>query len=89
MVNLKSMREIGLMRRAGIAVWEAHQIAARMVRPGATTAAIDRAIAEHFERLGAQPLFKNYPNTVRNKPPFPRGNDGAWSRRPFSVLRQR
>ena len=21
--------------------------------------------------MGAQPLFKNYPNTVRNKPPFP------------------
>jgi methionyl aminopeptidase len=71
MVNLKSMREIALMRRAGLAVWEAHQIAARMVRPGATTAAIDRAIAEHFERLGGQPLFKNYPNSVRNKPPFP------------------
>jgi methionyl aminopeptidase len=71
MVNLKSTREIGLMRRAGIAVWEAHQIAARMVRPGATTAAIDREIARHFEALGAQPLFKNYPNTVRNKPPFP------------------
>ena len=71
MVNLKSTREIALMRRAGLAVWEAHQIAARMVRPGVTTAAIDRAIAEHFERLGGQPLFKNYPNSVRNKPPFP------------------
>ncbi len=71
MVNLKSMREIALMRRAGLAVWEAHQIADRMVRPGATTAAIDRAIAEHFERLGGQPLFKNYPNSTRNKPPFP------------------
>lgn len=71
MVNLKSMREIALMRRAGLAVWEAHQIASRMVRPGATTAAIDRAVAEHFERLGGQPLFKNYPNSTRNKPPFP------------------
>jgi methionyl aminopeptidase len=71
MVSLKSTREIALMRRAGLAVWEAHQIAARMVRPGATTAAIDRAIAEHFERLGGQPLFKNYPNPTRGKPPFP------------------
>jgi len=71
MVNLKSTREIALMRRAGIAVWQAHQIAARMVKPGITTAAIDREIAAHFEQLGAQPLFKNYPNTVRNKPPFP------------------
>jgi methionyl aminopeptidase len=71
MVSLKSTREIALMRRAGLAVWEAHQIAAKMVRPGATTAAIDHAIGEHFERLGAQPLFKNYPNNIRNKPPFP------------------
>ena len=71
MVNLKSTREIALMRRAGLAVWQAHQIATRMVRPGATTAAIDRAIAEHFEKLGAQPLFMNYPNSIRNKPSFP------------------
>ncbi|HMP05497.1 MAG TPA: type I methionyl aminopeptidase [Lacipirellulaceae bacterium] len=71
MVNLKSTREIALMRRAGLAVWEAHQIARRMIRPGVTTAAIDRAVAEHFERLGGQPLFKNYPNSTRNKPPFP------------------
>ena len=35
MVNLKSTREIALMRRAGLAVWQAHQIAARMVKPGA------------------------------------------------------
>lgn len=71
MVNLKSMREIGLMRRAGLAVWQAHQIAREMVRPGATTAEIDHAIAEHFAQLGAEPLFKNYPNSIRNKPPFP------------------
>ena len=71
MVNLKSMREIGLMRRAGLAVWQAHQIAAQMVRPGVTTAEIDDAIADHFAQLGAEPLFKNYPNSIRNKPPFP------------------
>src|SRR5690349_16320472 len=71
MVNLKSMREIGLMRRAGLAVWQAHQIAKQMVRPGATTAEIDHAIGEHFAQLGAEPLFKNYPNSIRNKPAFP------------------
>ena len=71
MVNLKSMREIGLMRKAGLAVWKAHQIAGSMIRPGATTAAIDRAVAEYFAGLEAEPLFKNYPNSIRNKPPFP------------------
>ena len=70
-IELKSKREIGLMRKAGLAVWQAHQIAVEMIRPGATTAAIDRAVEEHFSRLGATPLFKNYPNTGRNKRPFP------------------
>ena len=70
-IELKSKREIGLMRRSGLAVWKAHQIASEMVRPGATTAQIDRAVEEHFDRLGATPLFKNYPNSSRNKRPFP------------------
>lgn len=70
-IELKSKREIGLMRKAGIAVWQAHNIASEMVRPGATTAQIDRAVEAHFERLGATPLFKNYPNTGRFKRPFP------------------
>ena len=33
-IELKSKREIGLMRRAGLAVWQAHKIAAEIVRPG-------------------------------------------------------
>jgi methionyl aminopeptidase len=70
-IELKSRREIGLMRKAGIAVWQAHRIASEMVRPGATTAQIDRAVEAHFDRLGATPLFKNYPNTGRYKRPFP------------------
>jgi methionyl aminopeptidase len=70
-IELKSKREIGLMRKAGLAVWQAHQIAVEMVVPGATTAQIDRAVEEHFNRLGATPLFKNYPNTGRHKRPFP------------------
>ena len=70
-IELKSNREIGLMRKAGLAVWQAHQIAAKMVAPGVTTAEIDREFEAHFERLGATPLFKNYPNSSRGKRPFP------------------
>jgi len=70
-IELKSDREIGLMRKAGIAVWQAHQIARRMVKPGATTAEIDREFEKHFDALGALPLFKNYPNSTRGKRPFP------------------
>lgn len=59
------------MRRAGIAVWRAHQIAGEMMVPGATTRAIDKAVADYFQQLGATPLFLNYPNSTPNKPSFP------------------
>ena len=71
MIQLKSPREIGLMRQAGLAVWRAHQIVGEMIRPGATTAEIDRAVEQHFDGLGAVPLFKNYPNSAKKKRPFP------------------
>lgn len=71
MIQLKSQREIALMRRAGLAVWQAHQIVSRLVAPGVTTAELDAAIADHFRKLGATPLFYQYPHTDEGKPPFP------------------
>jgi methionyl aminopeptidase len=70
-IQLKSDREISLMRTAGIAVWQAHQIAQRMVAPGVSTLEIDRAITEYFAKLNAEPLFKNYPHHQKGKPRFP------------------
>ncbi|MEM8866480.1 MAG: type I methionyl aminopeptidase [Planctomycetota bacterium] len=70
-VELKSKREIGLMRQAGLAVWQAHQIVAEMIAPGVTTGEIDAAIEAHFDRLGATPLFKDYPHHDKGKRPFP------------------
>jgi len=70
-IELKSIREIGLMRRSGLAVWQAHQIALKMVAPGMTTVEIDREVEKHFAALVAKPLFKNYPNSTRGKKPFP------------------
>jgi methionyl aminopeptidase len=69
--NLKSNREITLMRKAGIVVWEAHQLVAQMIQPGVTTAELDDAVKRLFLEHGAVPLFKNYPNTDKGKPPFP------------------
>jgi methionyl aminopeptidase len=66
-VNLRSPREIALMRRSGLVVWAAHQLAASLVRPGATTGEIDAAVEAFFERHGAIPLFKGVPGKV----PFP------------------
>ncbi|MCX7425280.1 MAG: type I methionyl aminopeptidase [Planctomycetia bacterium] len=64
---LRSAREIGLMRKAGLLVWEAHQLAASMLRPGVATAEIDAAVERFFAENGAEPLFKGVPGRV----PFP------------------
>ncbi len=71
MLNLKSDREIGLMRQAGLCVWQAHQLVRDVVRPGATTGDVDAVISDYFARCGAEPLFLNYPNQEVGKVPFP------------------
>ena len=65
---LRSLREINLMRRAGLLVWEAHQLVASMIKPGVTTLELDRAVEEFFARHNAVPLFKGVPG---DKSPFP------------------
>lgn len=67
MVNLRSVREIAAMRRAGLLVWGAHQLAKSMVRPGVTTGEIDAAVEQFFTEKGAVPLFKGVPGKI----PFP------------------
>ena len=66
-IILRSAREIALMRKAGLVVWEAHQLAASMLRPGATTGEIDAAVEQFFQQNHAIPLFKGVPGRV----PFP------------------
>jgi len=66
-VNLRSAREIAAMRRAGLLVWGAQQVAASMIAPGVTTGAIDQAVEVFFMERGAEPLFKGVPGKV----PFP------------------
>jgi methionyl aminopeptidase len=55
------------MRKAGLLVWQSHQLAAAMIRPGVTTAEIDAVIDRFFAEHNAVPLFKGVPGTV----PFP------------------
>jgi methionyl aminopeptidase len=70
-IQLKSEREISLMRQAGICVWQAHQKVAQVVAPGVTTAEINAVIDEHFRQCGAEPLFKDYPHQNSGRPAFP------------------
>jgi len=55
------------MRRAGLLVWQAHQLVASMIRPGITTGELDAAVEGFFRQRGAVPLFKGVPGKV----PFP------------------
>jgi methionyl aminopeptidase len=64
---LRSLREIALLRQTGLVVWEAHRLAASMVRPGVTTAEIDAAVERFFAEHNVEPLFKGVPGPV----PFP------------------
>jgi methionyl aminopeptidase len=65
--ELKSPREIALMREAGKVVAEAIRLCRIMAKPGVRTLEIDRAVEAVYARHGAIPLFKGYPGKV----PFP------------------
>jgi methionyl aminopeptidase len=68
--ELKSPRELALMREAGKLVAEALRLCRELCKPGVRTVEIDRAVEAHFTKYGALPLFKGYggPNP---KFPFP------------------
>src|SRR5271165_5997145 len=66
--ELKSAREIGLMREAGKVVAEALRMCREMAKPGVRTIEIDRAVEALFAKYGAISLFKGYPG---EKTPFP------------------
>lgn len=58
MISIKSDREIQLMRKAGQAVSLILDELERFVRPGVTTADIDRLAEQKCEELGVKPAFK-------------------------------
>ncbi len=65
--DLKTPDQIQRMREAGLLVWEAHQIAARLVRPGVPTREIDAAVESFLLKRKAIPVFKGVPGKV----PYP------------------
>ena len=65
--ELKTARELGLMREAGKLVARALKICRDMARPGVRTLDIDQAVEKFYTQHGAIPLFKGYPGRV----PFP------------------
>jgi methionyl aminopeptidase len=60
LIILKSPEEIDKMRRAGRIVAATREKVAAAVRPGMTTAELDRIGEEHIRESGAVPNFKGY-----------------------------
>jgi methionyl aminopeptidase len=65
-ITLKSKREISEMREAGRIVARVHQALEEMIRPGITTAELDKRAEEIIRADGAIPAFLGYPHTGRN-----------------------
>lgn len=65
-IELKTERELGLMREAGRVNALALEAAKAAIRPGVTTAEIDQAAATTLKKLGAKPAFLGY-----GQPPYP------------------
>lgn len=68
--EIKSLREIEVMRAAGRVVAEALARVESMVAPGVTTAELDRAAAEVIRKAGAESAFQGY-HPPQSPYPFP------------------
>lgn len=60
MIIVKSPRELELMRVAGKIVAEVLALLEKRIRPGVTTAELDRLAEQECRRQGAEPAFKGY-----------------------------
>jgi methionyl aminopeptidase len=60
MIVCKSAAELELMREAGRIVAETHRLLRQAIRPGVTTAELDRLAEEYIRSRGAVPSFKGY-----------------------------
>jgi methionyl aminopeptidase len=71
MIVIKSERELALMRDAGKIVAELLQELKEAIRPGVTTAQLDKKASDVLKKHSATSPFYNYPNHERGKRPFP------------------
>jgi methionyl aminopeptidase len=68
--ELKSVREIGLMREAGKLVARALRLCREMAKPGVKTVDINKAVEDLYAAHNATPLFKGY-DPAGTGHPFP------------------
>ena len=60
MINIKSQREIELMKIAGNIVYQTHQHIKSLIKPGASILDIDTEAEKFIISKGAKPSFKGY-----------------------------
>lgn len=60
MINIKSSRDLKLMREACVISARALKLGGEAVQPGVTTGEIDRIIRQYIESTGAKPNFLGY-----------------------------
>lgn len=60
MINIKSAKEIEIMRIAGKVVAETHEVLKEVIKPGITTKELDIIAEEYIRKCGALPAFKGY-----------------------------
>ena len=70
MVTRKSRSEIDRMRQAGVIVAEVLDLVEGELKPGVSTAHLDRLAERHIRKAGAVPSFLDYPG-VNPRRPFP------------------
>jgi methionyl aminopeptidase len=70
MVTRKSRNEIERMRRAGAVVAEVLDLVGAALKPGVSTAELDRMAEAHVRASGAVPSFLGYPG-INPRRPFP------------------
>src|SRR5437868_1242485 len=70
MISIKSRAELDKMRRASQIVAAALDAVTAAVRPGVTTAELDRIAEQTIRAAGAKPSFKHY-KQAESQPPYP------------------
>ena len=71
MIDIKSKREIELMREACRVTALTHKAIAEAIRPGISTLELDRIAEKTIRDNGGIPAEKGYPSYDKNIPPFP------------------
>ena len=71
MVDIKSKREIELMKEACRVAKLAQEAIEKAIRPGISTLELDRIAEETMRKNGAIPAEKGYPSGIKGVPDFP------------------